>query len=155
MWRCGRRHCWKKSLKDLLIGQKIKKFGKYVLKSQKSPEHRESRRQSWCFNKTPETWGKRTWHCYLQVLIEANDGSRCEGQRQEMWEWKPEPELSEHQQTHDGGHVRVSSPRLQGDGHVPATYKRRERKQFKETFQQTELHKTPRDLKRDQSIAYP
>lgn len=76
----------------------------------------------------------RTRPRYLQVLIETNDGGRCEGQRQEVRQRKPEPELSEHQQTHDGGHVCVSGPRLQGDSHVPSTYRHRERNWFKETI---------------------
>lgn len=35
---------------------------------------------------------------YLQVLVEANNGSGSEGQRQEVGEGEPEPELCEDQQ---------------------------------------------------------
>lgn len=35
---------------------------------------------------------------YLQVLVEADNSSGCEGQRQEVGEGEPEPELCEDQQ---------------------------------------------------------
>lgn len=39
-----------------------------------------------------------------------------------MGQREPEPELCEDQQAHHGGHVGVTRPGLQGDGHVPASW---------------------------------
>lgn len=45
---------------------------------------------------------------YLQILVEADDSCRGEGQRQEVRQWEPEPELGEDQQTHHRWHVGVA-----------------------------------------------
>lgn len=50
---------------------------------------------------------------YLQVLVESNNSSRCEGQRQEVGQREPEPELCEDQQADHRGHVSVTCPGLQ------------------------------------------
>lgn len=60
---------------------------------------------------------------YLQVLVEADNSSGCEGQRQEVGEGEPEPELCEDQQADHWGHVSVTRPGLQGDGHITSTWR--------------------------------
>ena len=57
---------------------------------------------------------------YLEVLVQADDGGGGEGQRQEVRQGEPEPELGEDQQAHNRRHVGVARPGLQGDGHVAA-----------------------------------
>ena len=74
---------------------------------------------------------------YLQVLVEADDGGGGEGQRQEVGEREPKPELSEDQQAHHRGHVCVTRAGLQRDGHVPATYGRGERERDTERGRRT------------------
>lgn len=59
---------------------------------------------------------------YLEVLVEADDSSWCEGQRQEVREGEPEPELGEDQQANHGRHVSVTRPGLQGDGHITSAW---------------------------------
>lgn len=59
---------------------------------------------------------------YLEVLIEANYSSWCEGQWQKVGEREPEPELGEDQQADHGRHVSVTGPGLQRDGHITSTW---------------------------------
>lgn len=67
---------------------------------------------------------------YLEVLVEADYSSWCEGQWQEVGEGEPEPELGEDQQADHWWHVSVTRPGLQRDGHITSTWttegKRRE-----------------------------
>lgn len=58
---------------------------------------------------------------YLQVFIEADYGGWGKSQGQEVGEGEPEPELSEDQQANHRGHVSVTRPGLQRDGHIAAT----------------------------------
>lgn len=59
---------------------------------------------------------------YLQVFIEANYSSWSKRQWQEVGEREPEPELREDQQANHWGHVGVTRPGLQRDGHITASW---------------------------------
>lgn len=67
-------------------------------------------------------WGRR----YLQVFIKADYSSWGKSQWQEVGEGEPEPELCEDQQANHWGHVSVTRPGLQRDGHITATCTLRE-----------------------------
>lgn len=59
---------------------------------------------------------------HLQVFVQADYSRGREGQRQEVGEGEPEPELGEDEQAHHWRHVSVTRPGLQRDGHVTSTW---------------------------------
>lgn len=69
---------------------------------------------------------------YLEVLVEADDGGGREGQRQEVGQGEPEPELGEDQEADHRGHVGVTRPGLQRDGHVTSTWRRKREFSFQD-----------------------